>query len=70
MVHYTITKRAALSQERKYPSGYVVTYLQGDGKEFDYEFDYIECAVYVFSDNKVRQSWFPIFVPSTRSPAS
>jgi len=43
-----LKKRAALSQERKYPGGYVVAYLQGDGKEFDYEFDYIECAVYNF----------------------
>jgi hypothetical protein len=43
-----LQKRATLSQERKYPSGYVATYLQGDGKEFDYEFDYIECAVYNF----------------------
>ena len=43
-----LQKRAALSQESKYPGGYVVTYLQGDGKEFDYEFDYIECAVYQF----------------------
>jgi len=43
-----LQKRAALSQERKYPGGYVVTYLQGDEKEFDYEFDYIECAVYSF----------------------
>ena len=25
-----------------------MAYLQGDGKEFDYEFDYIECAVYNF----------------------
>ena len=43
-----LQKRAALSQERKYPSGYVVAYLQGGGEEFDYEFDYIECAVYNF----------------------
>ena len=43
-----LQKRAALSQERKYPGGYVVAYLQGDGEEFDYEFDYIECAVYNF----------------------
>lgn len=43
-----LQKRAALSQERKYPSGYVVAFLQEDGKEFDYKFDYIECAVYNF----------------------
>jgi hypothetical protein len=43
-----LQKRAALSLELRYPGGYVVAYLQGDGKEFDYEFDYIECAVYNF----------------------
>ncbi|PKN68678.1 MAG: hypothetical protein CVU54_13675 [Deltaproteobacteria bacterium HGW-Deltaproteobacteria-12] len=43
-----LQKRAALSRERKYPGGYVVAYRQGDGEEFDYEFDYIECAVYNF----------------------
>ncbi len=43
-----LQKRAALSRERKYPGGYVVAFVQGDGKEFDYEFDYIECAVLTF----------------------
>lgn len=43
-----LQKRAVLSRERKYPGGYVVAYLQGDGKEFDYEFDYIKCAVYSY----------------------
>jgi len=43
-----LQKRALLSRECRYPGGYVVAYLQGDGKEFDYEFDYIECAVYNF----------------------
>ena len=41
-------KRAALSREHMYPGGYVVTFVQGDGKEFDYEFDYIDCAVLNF----------------------
>lgn len=40
-----LQERATLLQERKYPGGYVVVFVQGDGKEFDYEFDYIECAV-------------------------
>lgn len=43
-----LQKRAAQSRERKYPGGYVVAYLQGDEEEFDYEFDYIECAVLNF----------------------
>jgi hypothetical protein len=43
-----LQKRAALSQERKYPGDYVVAYVEGDGKDFDYEFDYIECASFKF----------------------
>ena len=43
-----LQKRVALSRERKYPAGYSVAFVQGDGIEFDYEFDYIECAVLNF----------------------
>jgi hypothetical protein len=39
-----LQKRAALSQERKYPGGYVLAYVEGDGQDFDYGIDYIECA--------------------------
>ena len=37
-------KRATESQERKYPGGYVLTYVEGDGQDFDYGIDYTECA--------------------------
>ena len=37
-------KRATESQERKYPGGYVLTYVEGDGQDFDYGLDYTECA--------------------------
>ena len=37
-------KRAKESQERKYPGGYVLTFIKGDGLTFDYGFDYTECA--------------------------
>ncbi len=37
-------KRAISSQERKYPGGYVLAYVEGDGLDFDYGVDYIECA--------------------------
>lgn len=33
-----------LSQERKYAGGYVLAYVEGDGQDFDYGIDYIECA--------------------------
>jgi hypothetical protein len=37
-------KRAKESQEREYPAGYVLTFIEGDGRKFDYGFDYTECA--------------------------
>jgi len=37
-------KRAAKSQRRMYPAHFVMNYVEGDGQEFDYGIDYIECA--------------------------
>jgi L-2-amino-thiazoline-4-carboxylic acid hydrolase len=37
-------RRARLSQERQYPGGYVFEYIQGDGVEFDYGYNFTECA--------------------------
>jgi hypothetical protein len=39
-----LKKRANESQERKYPGGYVLTYVDGNGQDFDYGIDYTECA--------------------------
>lgn len=39
-----LKKRAKESQERKYPGGYVLRFIEGDGRTFDYGIDYIECA--------------------------
>jgi hypothetical protein len=39
-----IKKRAIDSHQRRYPGNYVLTYVEGDGREFDYGVDYIECA--------------------------
>ena len=37
-------KRAIRSQQRIYPAHFVMNYVEGDGQEFDYGVDYIECA--------------------------
>ena len=37
-------ERATRSQQRRYPGSFVLTYVEGDGQEFDYGIDYIECA--------------------------
>jgi hypothetical protein len=35
---------AAASQLRKYPAGFVFSYVEGDGENFDFGIDYTECA--------------------------
>jgi hypothetical protein len=37
-------KGAAESQEKRYPGDYVFTFIVGDGKKFDYGYDFTECA--------------------------
>lgn len=39
-----IQKRAIKSQQRIYPADFVMNYVEGDGQEFDYGVDYLECA--------------------------
>ncbi len=44
LLHTRVRKRAEASHERKYPGGYVFDFIEGDGINFDYGIDYIECA--------------------------
>jgi hypothetical protein len=39
-----LQKRAELSQRRRYPGDYVIEYLDGNGQDFDYGIDYLQCA--------------------------
>ena len=39
-----LAKRAASSHLRRYRGNYVLDYVEGDGRDFDYGVDYIECA--------------------------
>lgn len=41
---WRVKKRAKESQERKNPAGYVLRFVEGDGRNFDYGIDYTECA--------------------------
>ena len=36
--------RATKSHQRRYPGDFVLNYVEGDGREFDYGIDYTECA--------------------------
>ena len=41
----SLLKKGALkSQQRRYPGGFVMSYVEGDGREFNYGVDYTECA--------------------------
>jgi hypothetical protein len=37
-------KTAALSRERRYPADYVFSFVKGTGKNYDYGFNFTECA--------------------------
>ena len=43
-----LRKHAAESHQRAYPGDYVFDYVPGDGREFDYGVDYLECATVKF----------------------
>lgn len=43
-----LRKRAAESQKRQYPGDYVYVFVEGDGEEFDFGVDYMECATCKF----------------------
>jgi hypothetical protein len=40
-----LQKWAAWTQERTYPANWVATFIQGDGQDFDFGYDYQECGV-------------------------
>ena len=40
------------SQEHGYPGGWVATFLEGDGRSFDFGIDYTECALVKFFDQQ------------------
>jgi hypothetical protein len=39
-----LKRRATKSHRRRYPGDSVINYVEGDGREFDYGVDYVECA--------------------------
>jgi hypothetical protein len=43
-----IKSQATLSQKRQYPEDWIWSFIEGDGKEFDFGMDFIECAVCKF----------------------
>ena len=40
-----LKKWAAWTQQKEYPANWTATFISGDGKDFDYGYDYTECAL-------------------------
>jgi hypothetical protein len=54
-----LQSRAAESQSRRFPKGYVLAFVHGDTKTYDYGIDYTECAVYTF----LKEQWAAELAP-------
>lgn len=54
-------KSAEESQERRYPGDYVYEFVLGDGKEFDYGYDYQECASIKFYHSQNADEFMPFY---------
>jgi hypothetical protein len=59
-----LQKRAAESQERRYPGDYVYTFVTGDGETFDYGVDYYECAGLQFLREQGAAELAPYICPA------
>ncbi len=58
--YYQIRKKgAAESQEKRYPADYVYAFVPGDGKKFDYGYDYSECATVKFFREQGADEFMP-----------
>jgi hypothetical protein len=54
-------RRAELSQQQKYPEGYIYEFILGDGMEFDYGYDFWECAAQRFYHAHDADEFLPFY---------
>jgi hypothetical protein len=54
-------KRAERSQERRYPEDYVYEFIPGHGEEFDYGYDFQECAAHKFFHAQCADEFTPFY---------
>ena len=54
-------RRAERSQERRYPEDYVYEFVVGDGEEFDYGYDFLECAAQKFYHAQGADEFTPFY---------
>jgi len=50
---------AEKSQDRVYPDDWVFEYVEGDGKTFDFGFNYTECGIYKFYKQQGAEKYIP-----------
>jgi hypothetical protein len=46
-------------QEHHYPGGWVSVYIEGDGEEFDFGIDYLECGLHKFFHQQGADEFTP-----------
>jgi hypothetical protein len=54
-------RRAKRSQKRRYPEDYVYEFVVGDGEEFDYGYDFLECAAQKFYHTQGADEFTPFY---------
>lgn len=54
-----LKKTADKSQEGRYPGGWVSVYIEGDGGEFDFGIDYLECGLCKFYHQQGADEFTP-----------
>lgn len=54
-----LKKAADKSQEGHYPGGWVSVYIEGDGEEFDFGIDYLECGLCKFYHQQGADEFTP-----------
>ncbi|UCF61874.1 MAG: L-2-amino-thiazoline-4-carboxylic acid hydrolase [Anaerolineaceae bacterium] len=57
------------TQKREYRDNFVVTFVEGDGKGFDYGYDYSECAILKFFESQGAPELVP-YICATDIPVS
>ena len=54
-------RRAERSREQRYPDDYVYEFVAGDGQEFDYGYDFLECAAQKFYHAQNADEFTPFY---------
>jgi hypothetical protein len=55
-----VRKQSEVSQLKQYPADWVDTFIQGDGKDFDYGYDVTECGIMKFYKHHQAERFVPM----------